>query len=267
MWDLGPVGLLAVGLAALAVAMAGLWVVQRRTADAGVVDVGWAAGLALLAGWVALGADGDPARRALVATLGGVWGLRLALHLLLDRVLRGEEDGRYRALRAEWGARAQPRFFLFFQAQALVATVFAVPFLLAARSPRPGLDALDAIGVGVWALAVGGEWVADRQLARFRRDPGNRGRTCRVGLWRWSRHPNYFFEWIHWFAYVPLAVGAPWWPLTLLGPALMLLFLFRLTGIPYTERRALESRGEDYRRYQRETSAFVPLPPRGGGAR
>ena len=115
-----------------------------------------------------------------------------------------------------------------------------------------------------WVVAVGGEWLADRQLADFRADPANRGRTCREGLWGWSRHPNYFFEWLHWFAYLWLAVGSHLWWLALIGPVLMLLFLYRVSGIPWTEAQALRSRGEDYVRYQREVSAFLPLPPRRG---
>ena len=120
---------------------------------------------------------------------------------------------------------------------------------------------------GLWAgpgAAGSGEAVADHQLAKFRQDPANRGQTCRVGLWAWSRHPNYFFEWMHWFAYLVLALGSARWWLALSGPVLMLLFLYRVSGIPWTEAQSLRSRGEDYRRYQREVSAFGPLPPKRG---
>jgi steroid 5-alpha reductase family enzyme len=116
--------------------------------------------------------------------------------------------------------------------------------------------------VAVAVLALGGEAIADAQLSRFRRDPANRGTVCRTGLWRYSRHPNYFFEWVHWWAYVLIGIAAPWGWLALFGPALMLLFLFKITGIPPTEARALESRGDAYREYQRTTSVFVPWPPR-----
>jgi steroid 5-alpha reductase family enzyme len=114
----------------------------------------------------------------------------------------------------------------------------------------------------IWAVAVGGETLADRQLAAWRAAPANDGRTCRSGLWRYSRHPNYFFEWLHWWTYIPLAWGSPWWWLTLLGQALMLFTLFKVTGIPHTERQALASRGEDYRAYQRSTSVFIPWFPK-----
>ena len=112
-------------------------------------------------------------------------------------------------------------------------------------------------------VAVLGERVADRQLARFRSNPENKGKTCRTGLWAYSRHPNYFFEWLLWFSFPLLAVGAGWWSAAAwFGPLLMLTFLFRFTGIPLTERQALRSRGSDYRRYQREVSAFVPWFPK-----
>jgi steroid 5-alpha reductase family enzyme len=143
--------------------------------------------------------------------------------------------------------------------------IFSIPFLVAMTLRSQGLGAWVAAGVLVWVVAVTGEALADRQLAAFRADQTNRGRTCRVGLWRLSRHPNYFFEWLHWWSYVLLGVGSPWWALTLVGPALMLYFLLRVTGIPATEAQALASRGEDYREYQRTTSAFVPWFPRRQG--
>jgi steroid 5-alpha reductase family enzyme len=250
------------GWLVMAAVMAVLWWVQRARRDAGVVDVGWAAGLGILAVLYAVLGSGDPPRRLLVAAMAGAWSLRLALYILVNRVIGKPEDSRYQALRAKWGNDAQSRFFAFFQLQALVDVIFSIAFLVAMRNPRTGLGTWDLAGVLVWVVAVGGEALADRQLAGFRADPANRGRTCRVGLWRASRHPNYFFEWLHWWAYVLVAVGSPWWALTLVGPALMLFFLFKVTGIPATEAQALTSRGDDYRDYQRTTSAFVPWFPR-----
>lgn len=242
-----------------------LWLWQERHRDAGIVDVGWAAGLALLALLYALGGEGHPLRRLLVAVMGGLWGGRLALHLLFDRVLGKSEDGRYQTLRQEWGERAPAAFFLFFQAQAALDLLLSLPFLLAAMNPAPAQNAFDAAAVALWCVAVGGESLADRQLARWRADPANRGRTCRVGLWRFSRHPNYFFEWLTWCAFALLAWSAPLGWIGLTAPLLLLLFLFRITGIPATEAQALRSRGDDYRRYQAETSVFIPWFPRQGG--
>jgi steroid 5-alpha reductase family enzyme len=202
-----------VGWVVMAAVMAVLWVLQRARRDAGVVDVGWAAGLGLLAVLYAVLGSGAPLRRLLVAGMAGVWSVRLAWYILVNRVIGKPEDGRYRTLRSRWGVRAQSRFFVFFQFQALVDVIFSIPYLVAMTNPRSSLGAWDVAGVLVWVVAVGGEALADRQLAIFRADPANHGRTCRVGLWRASRHPNYFFEWLHWWAYVLLA-GSPWWALT-----------------------------------------------------
>jgi len=246
------------GWAVVAAIMTVLWARQLRTRDATSVDVAWALCLGGLVVLYALRHDGDPARRALVAGLVLFWALRLAGHLFLHRVRGGgAEDGRYRAMRDHWGARAPLWFFVVYQVQAFAAVLMSLP-PLGALEGGP-LDGWAFAGVALWLVAVAGEGLADRQLARFRADPANRGRTCRAGLWRYSRHPNYFFEWVQWWAYVLVGKGAA---LTWLGPVLMLLFLYRVTGIPWTERQALKSRGDDYRRYQETTSAFFPWFPK-----
>lgn len=250
------------GWAGLAALMVLLWIVERMRRDASLVDAGWALGIGALVAYFAVVVDAPPARRVLVAAAALAWSLRLGGYLLVDRVLGKEEDGRYRRLRREWGARAGLGFFVFFQAQAVAALLFALPMLLAMLNPAPVPTPFDVAALALAAVVVAGESLADAQLARFRGDPANRGRTCREGLWGWSRHPNYFFEWLHWFVYVLFAAGSPLTWVNLVAPALMLFFLFRVTGIPATEARALETRGDDYRAYQRTTSVFVPLPPR-----
>jgi steroid 5-alpha reductase family enzyme len=243
-----------------AAAMALLWLAVGRR-NGGVVDVAWSFATGLLGVWFAFNAAGWAPRQGLVAALAGIWGVRLGLYLL-RRVASEAEDGRYQALKAEWGDRAATRLFYFFQAQAFWAVMFATPMLIAARAPHPAFTIGDLAGLLIWLLAIGGESLADRQLAAFRADPARRGQVCREGLWRYSRHPNYFFEWVHWWAYVAIGIAAPWGWLTLAGPVAMYYFITRVTGIPPTEARALVSRGDAYRDYQRTTSAFFPRQPR-----
>lgn len=252
---------LAIGLALMIVVMTGMWAAQRRYGDAGIVDVAWAFGVGALAVGFAAAGEGDTARRSVIAGIAALWAVRLGSYLA-RRVARHPEDGRYQELRERWGPRAQRYLFAFFQAQATWTVLFALPMLIASQDPTPLGAWRDYLAVGIWLVAVGGESVADRQMARYRAQPANRGGVCREGLWRYSRHPNYFFEWLHWWAYVALGWGAAYGWLTLLGPALMLIFLLKVTGIPPTEARALATRGEAYRRYQRTTSAFFPWPPK-----
>jgi steroid 5-alpha reductase family enzyme len=251
-----------IGLLFVSALMAGLWLVQRKTGNAGIVDVGWTAGVGILGVFFAATSDGYLPRRILVAALIGTWSARLALYLLFDRVLGHPEEGRYRTLREKWGVAASKRLFRFFQIQALTVAFFALPILVVAWHPVDRWTGWDLAGGLLWAVAVGNTVLADRQLARFKRRPENRGKTCREGWWRYSRHPNYFFEWLHWWSYVILAIGAAYWWVALLAPAAMLYFLVCVTGIPPTEAQAVASRGEDYRRYQRSTSSFVPWFPK-----
>ena len=240
-----------------------LWAWQIRSRDASLVDVAWAYGVGIAAVITLLLGDGDLLRRVILAILVGVWSLRLGTHLLRDRILRATgEDGRY----AHWRASAGPAWnriaLIFFQAQALFIALFAIPAVALADDGRPFGTTTDVAALVIWCAGVVIETTADAQLARWRSDPANRGRTCRAGWWRYSRHPNYFGEWLQWCAWPLLAIGTASVAWLWLHPLMVLIFLLFLTGIPHTERRALASRGEDYRRYQRATSSFIPLPPR-----
>ena len=253
--------LILIALVAMSIVMTALWFVQRRTHNAGIVDVAWTFGTGLCAIWFAWGADGDEARRWLVAILAGLWSARLGFYLA-KRMIGDHEDRRYQSMREKWGDNTQRNLLLLFQVQAFWAVLFALPMLVAASNAEPGLRWYDFLGVGIWLVAVIGEAVADRQLQRFRKDPATSGEVCTRGLWRYSRHPNYFFEWIHWWAYVAIGLAGQWGWLTIFGPIVMIIFLFFISGIPITERALVKSRGDKYRRYQKTTSPFIPLPPK-----
>ena len=251
--------LLVTALALTLVCLFGWWR-QTVTRNAGHVDVIWTFGVGACAlFYLALG-GGDFWHRLLAAALIGFWSLRLGTHIW-RRVHGAEEEGRYRAIREHYGSRVNLFHLFFFLSQGLLAWLFALPhFVIAAHPGGNSLTLLAGVVVGVVALI--GEAMADRQLERFRRRSDNRGKTCRDGLWRYSRHPNYFFEWLHWFSYPLIAWGAPHAGWLWLAPLFMFLFLWFVTGIPYTERQALKSRGDDYRQYQNSTSPFIPWRPR-----
>jgi steroid 5-alpha reductase family enzyme len=253
--------LLLLGLPPLSLAMALAWVHQRRTANAGIVDVVWAGALGALAIGYALLAPGWWPRRALEGLLAGLWSARLTWHLW-RRVAGQPEDGRYAELRRARGAGFDRFAWWWFQGQGLLVAFLSLAFLVPSAAREPGFGVRDALAVLLWLIAIGGESLADRQLAAWREGPENRGRTCRAGLWRYSRHPNYFFEWLHWLVYPVLALGLPGGWIPWLMPAVLLFLVLRVTGIPPTEAQALRSRGDDYRAYQRTTNAFFPGPPR-----
>jgi steroid 5-alpha reductase family enzyme len=241
-----------------------LWGVQQRTHNAGIVDVGWGVSFVLVVVLFAVRATAPAAAWAPIAVVAAAWSVRLGGYLIARGAASPPEDGRYGDLRQRWAPRAASRFFVFFQAQALLAgllaTAFAVPFV---ASPWDS-GWLRGLGVAIAGGGVVGEALADAQLARWKRDPANHGRVCDIGLWRYSRHPNYFFEWCVWLGYAVYGLafaGDGGW-IALAGQAVMLGSILKVTGIPATEAQALRSKGDRYRRYQETTSAFVPLPRR-----
>jgi steroid 5-alpha reductase family enzyme len=263
--DSGPWPLLLHGGLSMSAIMFVLWGRQARTRFANAVDAAWAYGFSLMALIaVVAGLQGAFKERILLVALMLVfWSLRLGTHLLRQRVLGvREEDTRYKALRGQW---SQGKFFVFYQMQAALVVLFSVPVYIAMTEPSAQLRAWDLLGLGVWLVAWLGETIADAQLAAHKKDPANKGRTCRRGLWAWSRHPNYFFEWLHWFAYVCVGFAAPLGWLTLLGPVLMLFFLFKVTGIRPSEAQSLKNR-PDYADYVSTTNMFFPwFPKRSAG--
>jgi steroid 5-alpha reductase family enzyme len=246
------------GFGIVAVLMLILWIVHLLIKNAAVVDVGWAAGLGLLAIYYASAAHGWPTRRWLIAAMAAIWSARLAVYLLFTRVIGKPEEGRYVQLRQDWKSNQPLRFLFFFEFQALLDVALSLPFLIACLNARYPLGWAEPLGAAIWLVGMIGEAVADQQLHNFKKNTANKGKTCQVGLWKYSRHPNYFFDWLVWIGFATFAVTSPWGFVGILSPALILCFLLGLTGIPATEAQALRSRGEEYRDYQRRTSAFVP---------
>jgi steroid 5-alpha reductase family enzyme len=251
-----------IGWAAAATLLGTLYLVQRRTRNATAVDAGWAASIVLIAVLAAVLGPGDLSHRVLIAVLVVLASGRTTLLVL--RRLGDEEDARYRELRSRWRERGREQltFAVFYQAQALVAAVLAIPFVLTVFNPHDGLEPVEWAGTALWLVAAGLELVADEQLRRFKTDPDRKGQTLRTGLWRYSRHPNYFGQTVTWIGFALIATAAPWGWIAWFAPVLILYLVLFVTGVPPAEERALASRGEDYRRYQRETSVFVPWFPR-----
>jgi len=235
-----------------------LWLIHFPMRNAAIVDVGWAGGLAVLGVLYAVLGEGLAARRYLIGGMAAVWGSRLALHLLTDRILGHPEEGRYQELRRKWVTNIPLKVFFFYQFQAILCVVLSAPYYLAAQNGAPGISPVEITGVAAWLAGVVGEAIADAQLAAFKRNPANRGKTCQAGLWNYSRHPNYFFEWLIWLGFALFAIDARHGFVGLLSPVMILYFLLKVTGIPATEEQALRSRGDAYRRYQETTSVFVP---------
>lgn len=253
----------------LALVMSAAWGTQRVTGNAGVSDAFWSAGVGIAGIAVALvpaGADGEmTGRQLLVALLVAAWGTRLALHIGA-RSFGGPEDPRYAWFRSEWGASFQSRLFWFLMIQAASGLLLVACVLLAARNPTPGLTLQDGIGVVILIAAVIGEGAADESLRRFKSDPANTGKVCDAGLWAWSRHPNYFFEWLVWCAFpvfaISLSGGYPQGWLALVGPAFMAWLLIAVSGIPPLEAHMARRYGARFEAYRARVPAFFPRPPR-----
>ena len=205
---------------------------------------------------------GAARRLALVAATALAWSLRLGTYLL-RRVARHhpQEDQRYAQLRRDWSANLGSMMFGFFQFQAVSVVVLGAALVLAAQNPDVGFSTLELTGLALWLCAVIGEATADAQLAAFKRTATS-AEVCDRGLWRYSRHPNYFFQWLIWVGWFTFALGSPCGWVAIIAPLTILYLLLRVTGIPATEEQSLRSKGDAYRRYQARTSAFVPLPPR-----
>jgi len=241
----------------------GTWMLSVRRNNYSFVDVAWSLSFAPVAVLYGVMGEGWAPRRLVVALLMTLWSLRLGIYLW-GRVAAHHpaEDPRYAVLREGWKGNLRIAFFGFFLAQGLLVWLLTLPVYLICQNSDPQLSPWEIAGIALWVIALGGEGLADAQLKRFKSVHPVRTAVCHVGLWRYSRHPNYFFQSLLWWALFLMALPAPWGWTGIFAPLAMLFFLLRVTGIPLTEQLAVASKGEAYRLYQATTSAFVPLPPR-----
>lgn len=245
------------------------WVAQQRTKNSGWIDAVWtlAVGTIGVAGalWPISGLDEISNRQLLVAALIAIWAARLGI-FIIQRSASKPDDPRYAKLVEDWGPDARWQMFVLLQKQALVSIPLVISIFLAAHNPTPLLGWADALAVGLFFMSWGGEALADRQLKQFISDERKDSPVCKRGLWRYSRHPNYFFEWLHWLVYPMLAIsldgGYVWGWLALSAPLMMYWLLNYISGIPPLEEHMVRKHGDAYRGYQKETNAFFPGPVR-----
>jgi steroid 5-alpha reductase family enzyme len=246
-------------IAACCLIMTAVWFWAVKIKNGGIVDVFWSYNFPVIAVILLLLAPGFDTRIYMICGMILLWGIRLGTHLG-NRVFSHihEEEGRYAQLRKDWAPHEDRKLFWFFQAQAFSNVLLAVPFFIITANQQPSLSPLEYGGVAIWFFALAGETLADWQLDRFKKDPVNKGKVCDVGLWNYSRHPNYFFEWMIWMSYFIFALASPNGWIAILSPAIILYLLLNVTGIPATEEQSVRSKGALYKAYQKTTSAFVP---------
>jgi steroid 5-alpha reductase family enzyme len=227
-----------------------------------IVDLVWSIGLAL--GSLVLISEMDVVslREGLILVLVLAWSFRLSFYLFKNRVLKKHEDPRYNRLIQASSKYWQIVFLVLFLFQVVLVWLFLCPIHTALTVPTEDLRFVDIVAF-LWGLiALLGESISDNQLKVFCANSANKGRVCKIGLWRYSRHPNYFFEWVFWWAFVLFSIGSDAFELSLLGPILMYLFLRYISGVPFAELSSIERRGSEYLQYQKETSVFFPFKPK-----
>ncbi len=250
------------GLLAILVYMTAIWIASLLLKNAGIVDIFWGPGFAL-AGWVyfAFTPDGFSTRKLLIVVLVSIWGARLGWHIG-RRNIGHAEDYRYQNWRKANGAIWWWKsFFQVFLLQGVLMWIISTPLAVAQYAPQPAnLTVLDVLGVMVWLIGFTFEAVGDWQLTQFKADSANKGKVMRTGLWRYTRHPNYFGDAALWWGYFIIAVSVPWGFLTIFAPILMTVMLMRVSGVALLE-QALKSTKPGYADYIETTNSFFPGVP------
>jgi steroid 5-alpha reductase family enzyme len=248
-------------LAVSSLVMAIGWAVYAKTQEASFVDVVWTIGTAIGGILFLIENQGNLNRTLLLGGMIVLWSTRLSTHLILRLRKRGE-DRRYQRMKAFWGEKAQVKFFWFFQAQAVFMTLFSLPFLAVGNNPSP-LGQLDTIAALIWLTGFIGGTLADFQLEQFKSNPNtNRDEVFRRGLWRYSRHPNYFCEWLLWSSYVVFGIRSEGGVWLISIPIVLYLIITKLTGSSHIERAKLKASNKAYTDYIATTNPFFPWPPK-----
>lgn len=250
-----------IGLATVFAGMTLLWLFSLALKDASIVDIFWGLGFVALV-WLYWALSGERTDRGLlVAILVTLWGVRLAVHILTRNWGHGE-DKRYTAMREGWGSQFWwVSLFQVFWLQGLLMWIIAFPLFFAQQSAADLWLLTDLVGVSLWVVGFLFEVVADLQLARFKANPDNKGKVLNSGLWRYSRHPNYFGESVLWWGLFLIAVSVPNGLWTVFSPILMTTLLLKVSGVAMLEKTITERRPK-YRNYIESTSAFIPWPPK-----
>lgn len=234
------------------------WLWQYHTSNADIVDITWSAGIVVCSLYFYWSFQQAQSVSPVVLIFPTLWYLRLTIHLVV-RYRIAHEDSRYAYLRKHWHQLTQLKFWSFFMFQALLIWIFVIPaYWLSQTTIDSPLIIAVALFIGLSALI--GVTTADKQLLQFKKNHPKK--VCDVGLWKYSRHPNYFFEWLHWFVYPILLINSEYFYWSLIYPVLMLIFLVKLTGIPFSEQQSLINRGQSYREYQNRTNQFFPWKPK-----
>jgi len=238
--------------------MSGLWGIYYIRRNSGIVDLGWTFSFSLIMGGCILMSDGWEPRKWLLAGMVWIWSFRLLRHIY-KRYITTDEDPRYQEIRKKWGTRyVDLKVYFMFIFQGLIALVLSLPFFIVSMNKSDSWSIFEGWGVILWFIGVCGEALADKQLRDFKNNPENEGHVCQRGLWNYSRHPNYFFEFVTWLGFGVFALGSTGGLLGLISPLLMLILLLKVSGIPLAEEQSLKSKPVAYKKYQQTTSAFVP---------
>lgn len=235
------------------------WLISQKLNYYSLVDVVWSYGIGLVSIIFACVSSGALSKKLIAVTLALFWSIRLGTHLAIR--LKSHfpiEDSRYSGLKEKW---SKSKFLFFFLFQGVSQVLFSLPFLLLAQDPESAISGVSILGISIFAVGFVGESVADSQLNEFRLRPENKVKVCDVGLWKYSRHPNYFFEWVIWCGAAIAVMSSPSGYFAFVSPMLMFLTLNFLTGVPAAEEQSLKSKGALYAEYQKKTNRFFPGLP------